>query len=140
MCGRPRVAPSPACARTCSSETGMPSAAIAATMRSTRVSLLSLARSSSASELGVLRVDEVAEQVDADAAVGAGDLDAADQVDPELEGGGRGSRPPGIRVVVGECDHVESGLARPTAPRPPASWVPSLAEEWVWRSMGTGQG
>ena len=35
------------------------------------------------------------------------------------------------------AEHVEPGVARPRAPAPPATRVPSLAREWVWRSMRT---
>jgi hypothetical protein len=59
----------------------------------------------------VRRVEEVAQQVQADAVAGARDLGSANQPEPGGQGGSsRG--PTGRRVVVGQRDHVETGVDR----------------------------
>ena len=58
------------------------------------------------------RILEVAEQMDADAVVLAGDLDPANQGDPVAPGGGRGLVPARRRVVICQRDHVKTCLGR----------------------------
>src|SRR5674476_1154264 len=55
---------------------------------------------------------EIAEQVDADAFVAAGDLDPADKGDPFLRRGLSGLDPPCGRVVVGEGHDIQLCLGR----------------------------
>ena len=113
MCGRPAVAPSSTSARTPSSVTGMPSAAISATIRSSRVSRLSRARCSSATSCGVVGVGQVGEQVDAAVPPAARDLDAGHEPDAVRPRRVARLGPAQGRVVVGERQRAQPGLDRP---------------------------
>ena len=64
-------------------------------------------------EVGVRRVGEVGEEVDALPPAGARHLDARDEGEAEPPGRARGVVPADRRVVVGEGDGVETGLRGP---------------------------
>ena len=137
MCGRPAVAPSSTSgAHRLHRHRGMPSAAISATIRSSRVSRLSRARASSATSSASSGSGRYASRWMPLAPPAARHLDAGHQPDAVRARRVARLRPAHVVSWSVSATVVEARLDRPLQ-RPDGASVPSLAVEWVCRSIAT---